>query len=119
MDTWQDGALRTLTLLCACNDHNRYTVIERTNVDEGSYVPVILLHDGHKYRARCNNVKGTSNPKVTEHCNLHVGQTVECQFFANRDANGYDLICGSKRDPNGNPDTFGENELLFIDKEES
>jgi len=44
---------------------------------------------------------------------------VECQFFANRDVSGYDLICGSKRDPNGNLDTYGENELLFIDKEEN
>lgn len=108
-----------LSLLCACNDHNRYKVIERTNVGQGYDVPVILLHDGHKCRARCNNVKGTSNPKLTEHCNLHVGQSVECQSFEDRDVNGYDLICGSKRDSDGNLDTDGENELLYIDKEEN
>ncbi|MGA9043022.1 MAG: hypothetical protein WB421_21010 [Terriglobales bacterium] len=105
--------------LCACNSHNRYEVIERSNVSDGFYVPVVLLHDGHKYSARCNDLKGTADPKVTEHCNLHVGQTVECQLFENRGVNGYDLICGRSRNNKGNLDTYGENELLFIDKEEN
>ena len=107
-----------LSLLCVCNNHNRYTVIERTNSDSDSayYVPVVLQHGGHRYYARCNNFKAVADPKVTLHCNLHVGQTVECQFFESG-GYGYDLICGSKRNEKGDLDVFGENDLLTVDKE--
>jgi hypothetical protein len=116
--------LMVLMLLCACERNRRhelYRVIGRTNSDaEVVYeVPVVLERNGHKYYAKCNNIKAVENPKVTQHCELHVGMKVECQFFANRDVNGYDLICGSKRDPNGNLDTYGENKLLSIEKEEN
>jgi hypothetical protein len=113
-----------ILMMCACNREkqtNRYTVIGRTNSDDAlvSFVPVVLQHDGHKYYARCNNIKeGEGGSKVTLQCNLHVGMTVECQAFASRDVSGYDLICGSKRTEKGTLDTFGENELLQIDKEE-
>jgi hypothetical protein len=109
-------------MMCACNSGrrtDRYTVIARTNSDyELDDVPIVLQHDGHKYYARCNNIKAVEDPKVTIHCNLHVGMTVECQFFENRQVVGYDLICGSKRDEKGDLAAFGENELLQIDKEE-
>jgi hypothetical protein len=82
-------------------------------------VPVVLEHDGHKYYARCNNIKGVEDPKVTQRCELHVGMKVECQLFKSRDVSGYDLICGSKRDEKGDLDTHGENELLYIDREEN
>jgi len=111
-----------ILMLFACNREkptDRYTVIGRTNSDyELADVPIVLQHNGHKYYARCNNVKAVEDPKVTLHCNLHVGMTVECQDFASRDVSGYDLICGSKRNQKGTLDTFGENELLQIDKEE-
>jgi hypothetical protein len=110
-------------MICACNREkrtDRYTVIERTNSDAELVlsVPIVLQHDGHKYYAQCNDIKGVEDPKVTIHCNLHVGMTVDCQLFENRHVNGYDLICGSKRDEKGDLATFGENELLQIDKEE-
>jgi hypothetical protein len=111
-------------MVCACDGGrrpDRYTVIGRTNSDDNVvlFVPVVLQHDGHRYYARCNNIKAGEDPKVTLHCNLHVGMTVECQFFKSRDVSEYDLICGSKRTEKGALDTFGENELLFIDKEEN
>jgi hypothetical protein len=112
-----------ILMMCACNREqhtNRYTVIERKNGDYSlDDVPIVLQHDGHKYYARCNNIKeGEGGRMVTLHCNLHVGMTVECQFFENRQVVGYDLICGSKRDEKGDLAAFGENELLQIDKEE-
>jgi hypothetical protein len=110
-----------ILMMCACNREkqaNRYTVIERTNSDAKLvlWIPVVLQHDGHKYYAHCNDIKAVENPKVTLHCNLHVGMTVECQFFENRQV-GYDLICGSRRDEKGNLAQYGENELLLIDRE--
>jgi hypothetical protein len=104
--------------LAACN-RNTYTVIERTNDSEYS-VRVVLLHDGTKFHATCNNIKATADPNINEHCNLHVGQTVKCQFFSDRlslDAGGYDLICGDDR-RNGKLITSGKNELLQVDKED-
>ena len=100
---------------------DRYKVIGRTNGNSSLVVevPVVLEHDGHKYYARCNNIKGVENPSVTRHCELHVGMTVECELFTSRDVNGYDLICGSKRNKDGKLDTYGENELLFVDREEN
>jgi len=100
--------------------HARYKVVGRTNSESSLVfeVPVVLEHDGHKYYARCNNIKGVENPNVTQHCELHVGMTVECELFTSRDVNGYDLICGSKRNKDGNLDTYGENELLYVDREE-
>ena len=109
-----------LLSLAACDKrHSRCTVVGRTNSDASLVfeVPVVLEHDGHKYYARCNNIKGVENPKVTQHCELHVGMTVECQFFTSRDVNGYDIICGSRRNKNGDLETYGENELLFVDRE--
>ena len=112
-----------ILMLFACNREkqtNRYTVIGRTNSDAELVflVPIVLQHDGHKYYAHCNDIKAVEDPNVTIHCNLHVGMTVECQLFEDRHVNGYDLICGSKRNKKGDLDVFGENELLFIDKEE-
>lgn len=112
-----------ILMMCACNREkrtDRYTVIERTNSDAPLVflVPIVLQHDGHKYYAHCNDIKAVEDPKVTIHCNLHVGMTVECQLFEDRYVNGYDLICGSKRNKKGDLDVFGENELLFIDREE-
>jgi hypothetical protein len=98
----------------------RFRVIGRANPNDAAVVyelPVILEHDGHKYYAKCNNIKAVEDPKVTRHCELHVGMTLECQFFNDREP-GYDLICGTRRDVEGNLSTYGENELLTIDKEE-
>lgn len=111
-------------MVCACESgtrHDRYTVIGRTNSDDNLvfFVPVVLQHNGHKYFARCNNIKAVKDSKVTQHCELHVGMQVECQFFNSRDVSGYDLICGNKRNQKGDLDTVGENELLYIDKEEN
>jgi hypothetical protein len=115
------GAGAMILWLGACRGpRDEYTVIGRTNSNDSLVfeVPVILEHDGHKYYARCNNVKGVKDPKVTRHCDLHVGMKVHCQFFTSRDTNGYDLICGEKRNEKADLDTYGENELLFIDREE-
>jgi hypothetical protein len=102
-----------------CSKQNQYTVIERTNLREGYEIPIVLLHDGHKYYARCNDLKAASDDAHKEvHCGLRVGQTVECEFHPDRDS-GYDLICGRKRNANGKLDTYGENELLIVDKETS
>jgi len=105
----------------ACTKANRYTVISRTNPDDSfvAQVPVVLEHNGTRYYAQCNNIKAVQGSKETAHCNLHVGMVVECQFFNGRDVSGYDLICGSKRNDKGNLDTYGENELLLVDKEVS
>jgi hypothetical protein len=116
------GACATVLLWSACKDgsFDQYTVIGRTNSSEHLVidVPIVLEHDGHKYYARCNNIKGVKDPNVTRHCDLHVGMKVHCQFFTSRDTNGYDLICGDKRNEKGDLDTYGENEFLFIDREE-
>jgi hypothetical protein len=45
--------------------------------------------------------------------------TVHCEFFKDRDVNGYDIICGSRRNEEGDLDTYGENELLYVDREEN
>lgn len=111
-------ALVLVLSLTACN-RNTYTVIERKNDSEYS-VRVVLLHDGTKFHATCNNFKATADPNKNEHCNLHVGQTVKCQFFPDRlsvDAGGYDLICGNDR-RDGKLTTSEKNELLQVDKED-
>jgi hypothetical protein len=113
-------AISVLTLsLCACR-RDGYEVVGRTN-DEGrqDWVKVVLTHDGHKFHAICNNLKGTKDRDVNLRCNLHVGQTVRCKFFPDRmaaDAYGYDLICGDEltSDKIGDP----RNELLIVQKEE-
>jgi hypothetical protein len=125
---WTTLAFSIVALLAmftsACERDKRrehYRVIGRTNTNDAGVVyeiPVILEHDGHTYYARCNNIKGVEDPKVTRHCELHVGMTVECQVFPHREA-GYDLICGSRRNDKGNLDTYGENELLIVDKEQN
>jgi hypothetical protein len=115
-----------LIAFCGCEGYRRtdgYSVVQRTNDNKDSFVawvPVVLEHHGHKYFARCNNIKAVdTDSKHDRGCELHVGMTVRCQFFTNRDISGYDLICGSKRNEKGDLDTYGENELLFIDKEEN
>jgi len=114
------AVLSSILFGCQNARFSRYTVISRTNPDsELSRVPVVLEHGGHRYYAQCTNIKSVSDPQRTTHCELHVGATIECQFFSDRDTTGYDLICGSKRNPQtGNLDTYGENELLTIDREE-
>jgi hypothetical protein len=111
-----------LAAALACNKENhRYTVVSRMT-PEGTpviQVPVILEHSGTRYYAQCNNIKGVQGSKVPVGRNLHVGMIVECQFFSSRDSYGYDLICGNKRNAKGDLDTFGENELLTVDKEEA
>jgi len=80
------------------------------------WVHLVLLHDGQKLHARCNNNK---YPDKTEGCKLNVGQTVKCQFFPDRlsfDAGGYDLICGNDR-TNGKLVTSAKNELLQSEEE--
>ena len=87
-----------LSLLGCNREQNSYRVIERTNSDAyDGYVSVVLLHDGHKLHAKCNNYKeGTvDDPKKVTHCNLHVGQTIRCKSFLERSKEGYDLICGN------------------------
>ena len=126
--TWKLGLVVGLIVLVSLlistcqNDRrvSRYRVIERTNSSAGLVfeVPIVLEHDGHKYFARCNNIKGIKDPNVTKHCELHVGMTVECQVFKQKDL-GYDLICGSMRNQKGDLDAYGENELLTIDREEN
>jgi len=107
-------------ILGVLHPSRRYTVVERT--DETEYwVKITLKHNGHKLYTKCNNYKATAtDPNKTESCNLHVGQTVDCQFFADRlslDAGGYNLICGEQR-TNGKLTTDGKNELLIVEREE-
>lgn len=122
LEIWFFGLLAVLCLgLWVAKDwhRQRYKVIERVNSDASLVVevPVTLEHDGHKYHAQCNNIKGVAGSQ-TRGCELHVGMVVECQFFSHRES-GYDLICGDKRNEKGDLDTYGENELLRIDKEEN
>ncbi len=116
------ASLMALATLSGCDRRtDRYTVIKRTNI-EGDFVPeipVVLEHNGYRYYARCNNIKAVADSKENKHCELHVGMTVSCQLFKSRDVSGYDLICGSRRNEKGDLDTYGENELLFIEKEEN
>lgn len=112
-------AVFILAFSSACN-HNRYTVIQRT--DETTFwVKIALKHNGHKLYATCNNYKATpGDPDKTESCNLHVGQSIDCQFFADRlspDAGGYNLICGNQRKA-GKLTNDGRNELLIVEREE-
>lgn len=51
--------------------------------------------------ARCNKIKRVADPKVTLHCNLHVGMTVERHLFESREVSGHDLLCGSKHNDTG------------------
>ena len=112
----------TIVWMGACErqgSRDQYTVIGRANPTERLVVevPITLEHNGHKYYARCNNIKAVKD-NGTRHCDLHVGMKVSCQFFTSRDTTGYDLICGDKRNEKGDLDTYGENELLSIDREE-
>jgi len=124
-----------------CNSNkNPYTVIEHTGDNEVSasdlytvnerkgeegvsiddpWVSLTLVHDGKKFYVRCNNYKAATNKNKPVGCQLHVGQTVTCQFFTDsmsRDAGGYDFIGGNDRE-NGKLITSDKNELLQIDKE--
>jgi len=103
---------------------SKWKVVVRENPKDlfGSWVNVVLEHDGHRYFARCNNNKAGSTKGRTYGCGLHVGDTVKCQWYRDREQSkeykGYDLICGDKRNEKGELDTFGENELLQIEREE-
>lgn len=82
-------------------------------------VKVVLLHEGHRLYATALDYRVDSRGKV-RNCNLRVGETVSCKFFADRhseDAGGYDLICGEQL-WHGRLTTSGENELLTIYRDE-
>lgn len=103
----------------------RYKVVDRIddpNCPEdhlGCRVKVILLRDGHRLHATALDYKaGVAG--IIRHCNLRVGETVSCKFFADRyseDAGGYNLICGSDL-WHGRLTTTAANELLTIDRDE-
>jgi hypothetical protein len=114
------GIVLAASLACDKENHH-YTVVGRTNPQGNPVlqVPVVLEHSGTRYYAQCNNIKGVQGSNVPVGCNLHVGMIVECQLFGSRASNGYDLICGNKRNAKGEVDTFGENELLLVDREEA
>jgi hypothetical protein len=109
-------------LLSGCNrGSNVYKVIERPESDSNSsfqpWVKLVLLHNGKKLNARCNNYKGAPHTDGGVVCSLHVGDVFKCQAFADRmseDAGGYDLICGDDRE-NGKLITSAKNELVQIE----
>ena len=103
----------------------RYKVVDRIDDPKcpkdhlSCRVEVVLLHDGHRLHATALDYKSGANGQIL-HCNLHVGETVKCKFFAGRnseDAGGYDLICGSEL-WHGRLTTTGANELLTIHRDE-
>ncbi len=107
--------------LSGCRQSNLYRVIERPPSDADSsfqpWVKLVLVHDGKKLNARCNNYKGAPHLDGGVPCNLHVGDAISCQAFADRlshDAGGYDLICGNDRE-NGKLVTSAKNELIQIE----
>jgi hypothetical protein len=113
----QLAAFPLLFMLVSCSGNN-YRVIERGPVDD-AWVKIVLEHNGRILFTRCNNDKATADPTKIERCDLHVGQVVKCQFFADHlsfDAGGYNLICGDQRE-NGKLTTDGRNELLVIERE--
>ena len=102
-----------------------WRVVSRNNptADQSEFwVDVVFEHAGDRYYARCNNYKGGSAKDTVYRCGLHAGDTVNCQWYRDRERSsgykGYDLICGDKRNQKGELDKFGENELLDIDREE-
>lgn len=104
-----------------CRQSNIYKVIERPPSDSDSsfqpWVKLVLLHDGKKLNARCNNYKGAPHLDGGVPCNLRVGDAINCQAFPDRmsdDAGGYDLICGNDRE-NGKLVTSAKNELIQIE----
>jgi hypothetical protein len=74
--------------LIACRRRDEYNVIERVN-DTDYSVKIVLEHDGHKFHGTCNNYKSGLNGEI-KHRDLHVGQTIRCKSFPNRDEEGYD-----------------------------
>jgi|GEM_PF-1490580 len=103
----------------------RYKVVDRADDPNcfqdriGCRVEVVLLHDNHRLHATALDYKVGADGKVI-HCNLHVGETVKCKFFSDRnsqDAGGYDLICGSELRV-GRLTTTAENEMLTIYRDE-
>ncbi|MFI5087335.1 MAG: hypothetical protein ACHP7I_02985 [Terriglobales bacterium] len=98
-----------------------YKVVDlRPNESDSSFQPwvkVVLLHDGKKLNARCNNYKAAPNTDKAVPCMLKAGGVINCQAFADRmseDAGGYDLICGNDREK-GKLITSAKNELLQIE----
>ncbi len=109
-----------LLSLNAC-DRDLYTVVERKNDPDAGWLNVVLVHGNRKLYTTCNNYKGAGNYKAAEtkmifRCGLHVGDTVRCKSFPNREE-GYDLICGNEL-VNGVLTSSGRNELLLIEREE-
>ena len=102
----------------------RYKVVDRIDDPNCSEhhlcgVEVILVHAGHRLHCMALDLKVDSAGK-TRYCNLRVGETVRCKFFADRhseDAGGYDLICGGEL-WHGRLTTTGGNELLTIHRDE-
>jgi hypothetical protein len=118
---WRQIAIALLfSALWGCGAANSYTVVERTNDQNSPWVKVVLLHDGEKIYANCNNDKAGANGK-TEGCKLYVGETLQnCDFSPDplsHDSRGYNLICGNEL-TNGKLDTTAGNELLLFEKEE-
>ena len=78
-----------------------------------------LLHQDHRLYAVALDYKVDVDGKV-KHCNLQVGQTIKCRYFADRDsreASGYNLICGEQL-WQGKLTTTGGNEMLTIYRDE-
>lgn len=104
---------------------SRYKVVDRIDDPHcrpdhiGCRVEVVLLHEGHRLHATALDYKGDTTGKI-RYCNLRVGETVSCKFFADRnaeDAGGYNLICGSEL-WHGRLTSTGGNELLTIHRDE-
>src|SRR5437016_5212489 len=101
---------------------NVYTVVERNQSTSDSSLPqpwvkLVLLHDGKKLHARCNNYKAAPSTDEPVGCKLSAGDLIKCQAFADRmsdDAGGYDLICGDDREK-GKLVTSAKNELIQIE----
>lgn len=113
-----------IVFLASAGCHRRsdlYTVDSRSqNESDSSFQPwanVVLLHDGKKLSARCNNHKAAPNTIEAVPCMLKAGDTINCQAFDDRmseHAGGYDLICGNDREQ-GKLITSAKNELLQIE----
>ena len=120
---WASAAATMLFIGCGLSDStSRWRVVAREDPKNSSgfevyEVKVVLEHGGHRYHALCNNLKGGSIKDQVYRCELYVGNTVRCQWYKQREM-GYDLICGDKRNEKGELDTFGESELLQIEREE-
>lgn len=119
---WIAVAVFTVALSAiACHRNSDvYEVVERNEPKSNSsfhpWIELVLLHEGKRLNARCNNYKGAPNTDEPIPCKLQKGEAIKCQAFADRmsdDAGGYDLICGDDREK-GKLVTSANNELLQI-----